>query len=145
MVRDARADSCEYSGLGLEQGAQQAHEHSFKHFVMRSLKHHGVRHASSWRLATPARCAYCVIVHACGHTACAGTVQHTVHGVAVKFDLRPDVFHLVVCPLACTEATLLFGRGMRAGIDRREQKKKAATFEAEMLRKVRGTGWWHWC
>ncbi|KAL6755306.1 P-loop containing nucleoside triphosphate hydrolase protein [Haematococcus lacustris] len=35
------------------------------------------------------------------------------------------------------EATLLFGRGMRAGIDRREQKKKAAEFEADMLRKSR--------
>ena len=35
------------------------------------------------------------------------------------------------------EATLLYGRGMRAGIDRREQKKKAAEFEAEMLRKAR--------
>lgn len=40
--------------------------------------------------------------------------------------------------LSCltAEATLLFGRGMRAGIDRREQKKKAAEFEADMLRKV---------
>ena len=35
------------------------------------------------------------------------------------------------------EATLLYGRGMRAGIDRREQKKRAAEFEAEMLRKSR--------
>ncbi len=31
----------------------------------------------------------------------------------------------------------MFGRGMRAGIDRREQKKVAATLEADMLRKVR--------
>lgn len=35
------------------------------------------------------------------------------------------------------EATLLYGRGMRAGIDRREQKKNAAEFEASMLRKSR--------
>ncbi|KAF5835198.1 P-loop containing nucleoside triphosphate hydrolase protein [Dunaliella salina] len=42
-------------------------------------------------------------------------------------------------PLYATphEATLLFGRGMRAGIDRREQKKRAAEFEADMLRKSR--------
>eukprot|EP00967_Tisochrysis_lutea_P135934 scaffold241843_cov16-Tisochrysis_lutea.AAC.2 len=42
-------------------------------------------------------------------------------------------------PLYATphEATLLYGRGMRAGIDRREQKKKAAEFEADMLRKSR--------
>jgi ATP-dependent RNA helicase DDX23/PRP28 len=40
-------------------------------------------------------------------------------------------------PFCCTEATLLYGRGMRAGIDRREQKKKAAEFEADMLRKSR--------
>lgn len=30
----------------------------------------------------------------------------------------------------------MFGRGMRAGIDRREQKKAAASLEADMLRKV---------
>ncbi|KXZ50152.1 hypothetical protein GPECTOR_17g788 [Gonium pectorale] len=35
------------------------------------------------------------------------------------------------------EAALMFGRGMRAGIDRREQKKAAATVEADMLRKGR--------
>ena len=36
-----------------------------------------------------------------------------------------------------TEAALLFGRGMRAGVDRREQKKAAATHEREILRKMR--------
>lgn len=35
------------------------------------------------------------------------------------------------------EAALLFGRGLRAGIDRREQKKQAAEFEKEVLRKMR--------
>lgn len=39
------------------------------------------------------------------------------------------------------EAALMFGRGMRAGIDRREQKKSAAVLEAELMRKVRGEGW----
>ena len=41
-------------------------------------------------------------------------------------------------PLACmpAEAYLLFGRGMRAGVDRREQKKEAAGHEAELMRKV---------
>ena len=44
-----------------------------------------------------------------------------------------------MCPpkLCTAEATLLYGRGMRAGIDRREQKKRAAEFEADMLRKSR--------
>lgn len=36
-----------------------------------------------------------------------------------------------------TEAALLFGRGMRAGVDRREQKKAAAVHEKEILRKMR--------
>ena len=36
-----------------------------------------------------------------------------------------------------TEANLLFGRGMLAGIDRREQKKQSAAVEADMLRKLR--------
>jgi ATP-dependent RNA helicase DDX23/PRP28 len=35
------------------------------------------------------------------------------------------------------EANLLYGRGMLAGIDRREQKKQAATVEADMLKKLR--------
>eukprot|EP00884_Botryococcus_braunii_P016864 jgi/Botrbrau1/3861/Bobra.0183s0086.1 len=35
------------------------------------------------------------------------------------------------------EAALLFGRGLRAGIDRREQKKQAAEFEKEVMRKMR--------
>ncbi|KAI8474201.1 MAG: pre-mRNA-splicing ATP-dependent RNA helicase [Monoraphidium minutum] len=35
------------------------------------------------------------------------------------------------------EATLLFGRGMRAGIDRREQKKHAALYEQAALSKLR--------
>ncbi|KAK9817009.1 hypothetical protein WJX72_008215 [[Myrmecia] bisecta] len=35
------------------------------------------------------------------------------------------------------QASLLFGRGMRAGIDRREQKKQAAEQEKELLRKLR--------
>eukprot|EP00887_Chlorella_sp_A99_P003990 scaffold11.g3990.t1 len=35
------------------------------------------------------------------------------------------------------EANLLFGRGFRAGIDRREQKKVAAESEAELLRRMR--------
>lgn len=35
------------------------------------------------------------------------------------------------------EANLLFGRGMLAGIDRREQKKQSAVVEADMLRKLR--------
>ncbi|EFN60128.1 hypothetical protein CHLNCDRAFT_56582 [Chlorella variabilis] len=35
------------------------------------------------------------------------------------------------------EANLLFGRGFRAGIDRREQKKTAAESEAEILRRQR--------
>ena len=38
-----------------------------------------------------------------------------------------------------TEAALLFGRGMRAGVDRREQKKAAAMHEQEILRKMRET------
>mmetsp|Transcript_19753 Transcript_19753/g.49873 ORF Transcript_19753/g.49873 Transcript_19753/m.49873 type:complete len:800 (+) Transcript_19753:151-2550(+) len=36
------------------------------------------------------------------------------------------------------EAPLLFGRGMRAGADRREQKKQAALHERELLTKMRG-------
>lgn len=36
------------------------------------------------------------------------------------------------------EAPLLFGRGMRAGADRREQKKQAAQHERELLTKMRG-------
>ena len=36
-----------------------------------------------------------------------------------------------------TEAALLFGRGMRAGVDRREQKKAAAAHEQQILRKMR--------
>lgn len=35
------------------------------------------------------------------------------------------------------EASLLFGRGLRAGVDRREQKKTAAVHEAELMRRVR--------
>lgn len=35
------------------------------------------------------------------------------------------------------ESALLFGRGLKAGVDRREQKKEAAAHEAELLRKVR--------
>jgi ATP-dependent RNA helicase DDX23/PRP28 len=35
------------------------------------------------------------------------------------------------------EASLLFGRGMRAGIDRREQKKVGVAVERDVLRKVR--------
>lgn len=35
------------------------------------------------------------------------------------------------------EATLLFGRGFRAGMDRREQKKAAAEVEAEAMRRAR--------
>ena len=34
-------------------------------------------------------------------------------------------------------ALLLFGRGMRAGVDRREQKKSSAAHENELLRKMR--------
>ena len=37
----------------------------------------------------------------------------------------------------CTEAALLFGRGMRAGIDRREQKKNLVTLERDSLRRGR--------
>ena len=40
-------------------------------------------------------------------------------------------------PSPSAEVTLLFGRGMRAGIDRREQKKQAAAMEGEILRKGR--------
>ncbi|KAF6265401.1 pre-mRNA-splicing ATP-dependent RNA helicase [Scenedesmus sp. NREL 46B-D3] len=46
-------------------------------------------------------------------------------------DLNPLYNHL-------HQANLLYGRGMLAGIDRREQKKVAATVEADMLRKLRG-------
>ena len=35
------------------------------------------------------------------------------------------------------EAALLFGRGMRAGVDRREQMKDAASHQKELLRKMR--------
>lgn len=35
------------------------------------------------------------------------------------------------------EASLLFGRGLRAGVDRREQKKTAAAHEAVLMRRVR--------
>lgn len=44
------------------------------------------------------------------------------------------------CSVCCafTEANLLFGRGMIAGIDRREQKKQAATVERDMLNRLRG-------
>ena len=35
------------------------------------------------------------------------------------------------------EATLLFGSGSRAGMDRREQKKEAAEHKAQLLRKMR--------
>ena len=35
------------------------------------------------------------------------------------------------------EASLLFGSGARAGVDRREQKKQAATHKAALLRKMR--------
>jgi len=50
---------------------------------------------------------------------------------------------LYSCPLflcdvcLAAEANLLFGRGMLAGIDRREQKKQSAVVEADMLRKLR--------
>ena len=37
------------------------------------------------------------------------------------------------------EANLLFGRGFRAGIDRREQKKAAAETEADLLKRLRET------
>lgn len=40
-------------------------------------------------------------------------------------------------PNTHTEANLLFGRGMLAGIDRREQKKQSAAVEADMMRKLR--------
>lgn len=40
-------------------------------------------------------------------------------------------------PYPHAEANLLFGRGFRAGIDRREQKKAAAGQEAELLRSLR--------
>lgn len=52
------------------------------------------------------------------------------------FCLLPAV--CVMCAAGTTiEANLLFGRGMLAGIDRREQKKQAAAVEADMLRKLR--------
>ena len=35
------------------------------------------------------------------------------------------------------EATLLFGSGARAGVDRREQKKQAAEHKAQLMRKMR--------
>jgi len=35
------------------------------------------------------------------------------------------------------EAALLFGRGLRAGVDRREQMKAAASHQQEMLKKMR--------
>lgn len=35
------------------------------------------------------------------------------------------------------EAALLFGRGLRAGVDRREQMKAAAAHQKELLRKMR--------
>jgi len=35
------------------------------------------------------------------------------------------------------EASLLFGRGLRAGVDRREQKKQAAAHEADLMRQLR--------
>lgn len=50
---------------------------------------------------------------------------------------RQAMAYACIAALLLAEATLLFGRGMRAGIDRREQKKKAADLEADMLRKVR--------
>jgi hypothetical protein len=37
---------------------------------------------------------------------------------------------------APAEAALLFGRGLRAGVDRREQKKASANHEADLLRKA---------
>lgn len=45
--------------------------------------------------------------------------------------------HLVISPHFTAEAALLFGRGMRAGIDRREQKKQAVHLERDMMRKAR--------
>lgn len=51
----------------------------------------------------------------------------------------------LLLPLRPAEANLLFGRGFRAGIDRREQKKTAAEAEADMLRRKReqtGTPIW---
>jgi ATP-dependent RNA helicase DDX23/PRP28 len=44
---------------------------------------------------------------------------------------------LLLLLFAVAEANLLFGRGMLAGIDRREQKKLSAAVEADMLRKLR--------
>jgi len=37
------------------------------------------------------------------------------------------------------EAALLFGRGLRAGIDRKEQKKQAAVYEKELLTKMKSS------
>ena len=37
------------------------------------------------------------------------------------------------------EAALLFGRGLRAGIDRKEQKKQAAVHEKELLSKMKSS------
>ncbi len=39
--------------------------------------------------------------------------------------------------LSLAEAALLFGRGMRAGIDRREQKKSGAEYEKAAMAKLR--------
>ncbi|EFJ40682.1 hypothetical protein VOLCADRAFT_77867 [Volvox carteri f. nagariensis] len=52
-----------------------------------------------------------------------------------RWSLKPIVTNTPLTP--CSEAALMFGRGMRAGIDRREQKKAAASLEAELLRKAR--------
>ena len=45
--------------------------------------------------------------------------------------------HTCATSLGAAEANLLFGRGFRAGIDRREQKKTAAESEADMQKRMR--------
>ena len=44
---------------------------------------------------------------------------------------------LSIVDAGAAEAALLFGRGLRAGVDRREQKKASANHEADLLRKAR--------
>ncbi len=60
------------------------------------------------------------------------TVSHPSHTLP---PLLPPLLPLLPC---CAEANLLFGRGMLAGIDRREQKKAAAALETDMQRRARG-------
>ena len=55
-------------------------------------------------------------------------------GVCYRTHVLP---HTCATSLGAAEANLLFGRGFRAGIDRREQKKTAAESEADMQKRMR--------